>query len=52
MGVVLCVHRLQNQIEAGDFTARSRRGGWSREVKNAVAYVEVKEQGGGGNQLI
>lgn len=48
MGAVLRVHRLQNQIESGDFTAWSWRG----EAGAAVKNVEVEEHGGGGKQLL
>lgn len=51
MGAVLRVHRLQNQIESGDFTAWSQQGAGAA-VKKAIALVEVEEHGGGGKQLL
>lgn len=51
MGAVLRVHRLQNQIECGDFTAWSQQGAGA-VVKKAIAHVEVEEHGGGGKQLL
>lgn len=42
----MCVHRLQNQIEAVDFTAQSRQAAGAA-VKDAVAHVKVQEHGGG-----